>query len=130
MDNLAIISTVNCRRPLPASPGRSIRSRGSQSEHQNNLFKSPISSFLFVPIREIRVSLRGRCARRENFKTKIALFLHHFCIIFRNHGSYKMQWRSRPVTSGHLWSRVPIGSCRSQKIRLEPIRNSQSEIRN
>jgi hypothetical protein len=64
--------------------------------------------YTFAWLRLLRARRAKLCLRvlSENFKTKIALFLHHFCIIFRNHGSYKMQWRSRLVTFGHVWSRL------------------------
>jgi hypothetical protein len=86
------------------------------------------------PVRLSNLSARFRVLR-ENHKTKIALFLHRFCITFRDRCSYKMQRRSRLVIFSHLWPRLPIGSpsCRAgaprEGGRASRAKSLTSEIR-
>jgi hypothetical protein len=84
--------------------------------------------YTFAWLRLLRARRAKLCLRvlSENFKTKIALFLHHFCIIFQNRGSYKMQRRSRLVTSGHLWSHPPLAFAWLRLLRLLRDRRAKS----
>src|SRR4051812_21624689 len=49
--------------------------------------------YTFACLRLLRARRAKSPALSENCKTKIALFLHHFCIVFQNRGDYKMQSR-------------------------------------